>query len=184
MSRDLRRASILTLVLEGGKVKGKSLVSPAMQEPAAAPVRLRIGDFEVDLRSGEVRRNGDRIQLQERPFQVLAALVERPGEVVTREELQKKLWPTDTFVDFEHSINTAVKKLREALGDDAENPTYIQTLPRRGYRLIAPVEIVEVSGTCPEVGAHFVPSPLESPRRTSRQKRWPVVTLVTLLTTI
>src|SRR5580658_265616 len=164
MSRDLRRASILTLVLEGGKVKGKSLVSPAMQEPAAAPVRLRIGDFEVDLRSGEVRRNGDRIQLQERPFQVLAALVERPGEVVTREELQKKLWPTDTFVDFEHSINTAVNKLRKALGDDAESPRFIETLPRYGYRLIAPVNVVEAPGARPDAGLRLVRPQHESPR--------------------
>ena len=96
-----------------------------MQEPATASARLRVGEFEVDLRCGEVRRNGDKIKLQQRPFQILSALLERPGDVVTREEIQQKLWPTDTFVDFEHSINTAVNKLREALGDDAENPRFI-----------------------------------------------------------
>ena len=113
-----------------------------MQVPATGSARLRVGEFEVNLRCGEVRRNGEKIKLQERPFQILAALLERPGEVVTREEIQQKLWPTDTFVDFEHSINTAVNKLRGALGDEVENPRFIQTLPRYGYRLIAPVEIV------------------------------------------
>jgi TolB-like protein/DNA-binding winged helix-turn-helix (wHTH) protein/Flp pilus assembly protein TadD len=113
----------------------------------------------VDLRCGEVRRNGDKIKLQERPFQILAALVERPGEVVTREEIRQKLWPTDTFVDFEHSTNTAVKKLREALGDDAENPRFIETLPRYGYRLIAPVQAVETNGTCSEPEAPPAPPP-------------------------
>ena len=106
-----------------------------MQAPAPSS-RLRVGEFEVDLRSGEVRRNGDKIKLQDRAFQILAALIEQPGDVVTREEIRQKLWPNDTFVDFEHSINTAVKKLREALGDDAENPRFIATLPRYGYRLI------------------------------------------------
>ena len=121
-------------------------MSPAMPQPATTNVRFRVGEFEVDLRSGELRRNGDKVKLQERPFQILAALLERPGEMVTREEIQRKLWPNDTFVDFEHSINTAVKKLREALGDDAENPRFIVTLPRRGYRLIAPVQPVEENG--------------------------------------
>jgi TolB-like protein/Tfp pilus assembly protein PilF len=93
-----------------------------------------------------VRRDGDKVKLQERPFQILAALIERPGDVVTRDEIRQKLWPTDTFVDFEHSINTAVKKLREALGDDAENPRFIETLPRYGYRLIAPVAVAEING--------------------------------------
>ena len=117
-----------------------------MPQPATTKTRLRVGEFEVDLRSGELRRNGDKVKLQERPFQILAALLEQPGEMVTREDLQRKLWPNDTFVDFEHSINTAVGKLREALGDDAENPRFIATLPRRGYRLIAPVQLVEENG--------------------------------------
>src|SRR5271154_3831339 len=86
-----------------------------MQVPATAPVGFRVGEFEVDLRCGELRHNGDKIKLQERPFQILAALIERPGEVVTREEIQQKLWLSGTFVDFERSIHTAVKKLREAL---------------------------------------------------------------------
>jgi DNA-binding winged helix-turn-helix (wHTH) protein len=101
---------------------------------------LRFGSFEVDLQEGELRKSGLRIKLQEQPFQVLAMLLERPGEMVTREELQRRLWPADTFVDFDHSLNSAVKKLREALGDQPENPRFIETLHRRGYRFIAPVE--------------------------------------------
>src|SRR5208282_521870 len=128
------------------------------------------GEFEVDLRSGELRRNGDRIQLQERPFQILAALVERPGEVVTREELQQKLWPTDTFVDFEHSINTAVNKLRKALGDDAESPRFIETLPRYGYRLIAPVSVVDAPPRRTDAGPRLVPAHPEGVRDAAQQK--------------
>jgi DNA-binding winged helix-turn-helix (wHTH) protein/Tol biopolymer transport system component len=146
-----------------------------MQVPAATSVRVRVGEFEVNLRCGEVRHSGEKIKLQERPFQILTALIERPGEVVTRQEIQQKLWPTDTFVDFEHSINTAVKKLREALGDDAENPRFIETLPRRGYRLIAPVEIVEVTG--PEVGTTPVPTYEANRQETKPQKRWPAATI-------
>ena len=101
---------------------------------------VRFGVFEVDLRAGELRRSGVKIKLQEQPFQILALLLERPGDVVTREEIQKKLWPADTFVDFEHSLNAAVKRLREALGDSADNPRFVETLPRRGYRFIYPVE--------------------------------------------
>ena len=136
-----------------------------MQVPATASARLRVGEFEVDLRCGELRRNGDKIKLQQRPFQILAALLERPGEVVTREEIRQKLWPTDTFVDFEHSINTAVNKLREALGDDVENPRFIETLPRYGYRLIAPVEVVETNGASPEAAIPPAPPQHANPRK-------------------
>ncbi len=101
---------------------------------------VRFGVYEVDLRAGELRKSGVKIKLQGQPFQILALLLERPGEVVTREEIQKKLWPADTFVDFEHSLNAAVKRLREALGDSADNPRFVETLPRRGYRFIYPVE--------------------------------------------
>ncbi|PYU74444.1 MAG: hypothetical protein DMG52_11745 [Acidobacteria bacterium] len=100
---------------------------------------LRFGVFEVDVRSGELRKQGVRIKLQEQPFHVLAVLLQRPGEVVTREELRSQNWPADTFVDFDNSLNTAVNKLREALGDSADSPRFIETLPRRGYRFIAPV---------------------------------------------
>ncbi len=109
-------------------------------EDAAAPAQpARFGAFEVDLRAGELRRQGRKIKLQEQPLQVLAMLLQRPGEVVTREELRAKLWPADTFVDFDHGLNKAINKIREALGDSADNPRFIETLPRRGYRFIAPV---------------------------------------------
>jgi Tol biopolymer transport system component/DNA-binding winged helix-turn-helix (wHTH) protein len=101
---------------------------------------IRFGTFEVDPRTGELRKNGLQVKLQDQPFQVLLALLVKPGEVVTREELRAKLWPADTFVDFDHGLNAAVKRLREALDDSAENPRFVETLPRRGYRFIAPVE--------------------------------------------
>jgi DNA-binding winged helix-turn-helix (wHTH) protein len=96
--------------------------------------------YEIDLVSGELRKEGTRVRLQEQPFQVLAMLLERPGEMVTREEMRTRLWPGDTFVDFDHGLNTAVNKLREALGDAAANPRFVQTVARRGYRFIAPVQ--------------------------------------------
>ncbi|HUE56305.1 MAG TPA: winged helix-turn-helix domain-containing protein [Candidatus Udaeobacter sp.] len=100
---------------------------------------LRFGVFEVDLRSGELRKQGQRIRLQEQPFRVLAVLLQRPGEVVTREELRSAIWSTDTFVDFDNGLNTSINKLREGLGDTAERPRFIETLPRRGYRFLVPV---------------------------------------------
>ncbi len=105
-------------------------------------LRYKFGLFEADLESGELFRNGQKLRLQEQPFQVLVALLERPTEVVTREELRTRLWPSDTFVDFDHSLNTAINKLRDTLGDGASNPRFIETLPRRGYRFIAPVQKV------------------------------------------
>ena len=101
---------------------------------------VRFGVFELDLAAGDLRKNGAKLRLQEQPFQVLALLLERAGDLVTREELRQKLWPADTFVDFDHSLNTAVNKLRETLGDSASSPRYIETLARRGYRFIAPVQ--------------------------------------------
>jgi DNA-binding winged helix-turn-helix (wHTH) protein len=106
---------------------------------------VRFGVFEADLVAGELRKNGGRIRLQEQPFQLLALLLERPGGVVTREELRQKLWPADTFVDFDHSLNTAVNKLREALGDSASSPRYVETLTRRGYRFLGQVERTEAN---------------------------------------
>src|SRR5215468_10874388 len=100
---------------------------------------LRFGTFEVDLRAGELRKQGVRIKLQEQPFHVLTLLLQKPGEVVSREELRNHNWSPDTFVDFDNSLNTAINKLREALGDSAENPRFIETLPRRGYRFLAPI---------------------------------------------
>ena len=103
---------------------------------------VRFGVFEVDLVAGELRRNGTRVKLQEQPFQVLAALLERPGEIVTRDELQERIWKEDIFVDFEDGLSTAVRKIRQALADAASNPRFVETLPKRGYRFIASVEAV------------------------------------------
>src|SRR5512143_1587578 len=111
--------------------------APLPMEPSlTTPKVIRFGVFEADLRAGELHKQGLRVKLQEKPFQLLAILLERPGDVVTREELREKLWPGDTFVDFDHGINIAINKLREALGDSAESPRYIETLARRGYRFI------------------------------------------------
>src|SRR5438128_4841327 len=102
---------------------------------------LRFGDFELDVRAGELRQGEHRIRLQEQPFQILLMLLEHPGEVVTREEIRKRLWPNDTIVEFDHSIGTAIKKLRQALGDEAESPRYVETLQRRGFRLMVSVDV-------------------------------------------
>ncbi len=102
--------------------------------------KATFGVFELDLASGELRKSGVKVRLQEQPFQVLKALLERPGEVVSREELQQRLWPDDTFVDFEGGLSTAVQKIRQALGDSSSNPRFVETLPKRGYRFVAPVE--------------------------------------------
>jgi Tol biopolymer transport system component/DNA-binding winged helix-turn-helix (wHTH) protein len=99
----------------------------------------RFGVFELDLRAAELRRSGMKVKLQGQPFQVLSLLLEKPGEVVGREEMRKRLWPADTFVDFDHSLNAAIRRLRDALGDSAENPTFVETVARRGYRFLAPV---------------------------------------------
>jgi cholera toxin transcriptional activator len=114
--------------------------------PSSSESRLvRFGVFEVDFRVGELRKNGARLRLQEQPFQVLAVLLDQPGMVVTREHLRQRVWPADTFVDFDHSLNTAVNKIREALGDSASSPRFVETIARRGYRFIAPVNGVEVN---------------------------------------
>jgi TolB-like protein/DNA-binding winged helix-turn-helix (wHTH) protein/Flp pilus assembly protein TadD len=116
-----------------------------MREDQQVSGRLCFGVFELDLRAGELRKHGLRIRLQEQPFQVLALLLEHPGEVMTREELQKKLWPADTFVDFDHGLNKAINKLREALDDSADSPRFVETVARRGYRFLAEVKIAPVA---------------------------------------
>jgi len=116
-----------------------------MQEDLHLHGRLRFGVFELDLRAGELRKHGLRIRLQEQPFQLLAMLLEHPGEVVTREELQKKLWPADTFVDFDHGLNKAISKIREALSDSAEGPRFVETVARRGYRFLAEVKVADAA---------------------------------------
>src|ERR1700690_431519 len=107
---------------------------------------IRFGVFELDLRSGELQKQGRKIRLEGQPVHVLICLLENPGELVMREELHRKLWPADTFVNFEHGLNAAVKRLRQALSDSAGNPRFVETLPRRGYRFIAPIRIVDACG--------------------------------------
>jgi TolB-like protein/DNA-binding winged helix-turn-helix (wHTH) protein/Flp pilus assembly protein TadD len=114
-----------------------------MQESNQFRGRPRFGVFELDLRAGELRKHGLLVRLQEQPFQVLTMLLEHPGEVVTREELQKKLWPANTFVDFDHGLNKAINKIRDALGDSAESPRFVETVARRGYRFIAEVKAAD-----------------------------------------
>lgn len=133
--------------------------------PAPQNNRLaRFGVFELDLNAGELRKNGAKLRLQGQPFQVLALLLERPGEVVTRQDLQQKLWPSDTFVDFDHSLNTAINKVREALGDSASSPRYVETLARRGYRFIAPVRTEQLAA--PPESAPTAPAPQVEPAPT------------------
>src|SRR5438874_4285845 len=106
---------------------------------------VHFGEFELDAAAGQLYRKGAKLRLQEQPSQILQILLQRPGEVVTREELQQKIWPSDTFVDFDHGINNAIKRLREALGDTAETPQYVETLPRRGYRFIGSTKALKNS---------------------------------------
>jgi TolB-like protein/DNA-binding winged helix-turn-helix (wHTH) protein/Tfp pilus assembly protein PilF len=141
-----------------------------MEKPPSGPTRF--GAFEVDLRAGELRKHGIKIRLQEQPLQILQQLLEHAGEVVTREDLQKRIWPADTFVDFDHGLYSAVQRLRDALGDNAETPRYVETLPRRGYRFIAAVHHgngfeAKVDTASVEELAFAVPEQL-APRRSLR----------------
>src|SRR5438067_13493849 len=111
-----------------------------MVEVARSAQIVRFGIFDADLQTGELHKNGVKVPLQGQPFQVCAILLQHSGELVTREELRRKVWPEDTFVDFDHALNTAITKIRIALGDEADNPRFVETLPRRGYRFIAPVQ--------------------------------------------
>jgi TolB-like protein/DNA-binding winged helix-turn-helix (wHTH) protein/Flp pilus assembly protein TadD len=138
---------------------------------------LRFATFEVDLRAGELRKQGKRIKVQEQPFHVLTVLLQRPGEVVTRGELRNQNWPPDTFVDFDNSLNTAINKLREALGDSADNPRFIETLPRRGYRFIAPVSGIDGGAATPDKDKGG------DGRESLRRFRW-IVAVVSLAATL
>ena len=122
---------------------------------------IRFSVFELDLKAGELRQNGSKIRLQEQPFQILVSLLEHPGEVVTREELRSRLWPVDTFVDFDHSLNAAIRRLRDALGDSADRPRFVETVARRGYRFIAPV--TQPARPAVELAGAGQPSDEESP---------------------
>jgi len=133
-----------------------------MKQPTISSKCVRFGIYEVDLRSSELRKQGRKIKLQEQPCRILGILLEQRGEVVTREDLRKRLWSDDTFVAFDHSLNTAIMRLREALSDSSDNPVFIETLPRHGYRFIAPVEDVSASENEDQTRAASE-APLESP---------------------
>ena len=158
--------------------------------PSPPPI-IRFGAFELDVRAGELRKRGLKIRLADQPLQILLLLLERPGDVLTREELRGKLWPADTFVDFDVGLSSAVRKLRDALGDSADNPQFIETLPRRGYRFIAPVAApaesdgrARLPGAPKPIGeggqsredarAHAVPEPVTrpTPRPARRRTYW------------
>lgn len=115
-------------------------MSAPSPNPSQKPALIRFGVFEADLESRELRKHGRRVRLQDQPFAILAVLLGRPGAIVTREELREKLWPADTFVDFDHSLNTAINKIREVLGDSASSPRFVETVARRGYRFLADVQ--------------------------------------------
>jgi len=138
-----------------------------MAAPADTPSSVRFAEFVLDLRTRELSNDGHKVSLQEQPFQILSALLERPGELVTRDELRDRLWPSDTFVDFEHSLNKAVNRLRDVLEDSAEHPRFIETLPRRGYRWIAPVPVSTDSLPLPEVAV-----PVALPPPSTIRSRW------------
>lgn len=143
-----------------------------MAAPAETPSSVRFAEFVLDLRTRELSNHGHKLSLQEQPFQILAALLDRPGELVTRDELRNRLWPSDTFVDFDQSLNKAVNRLREALEDSAEHPRFIETLPRRGYRWIAPVLAPSDSHAVPGDGAALA-DPLSKPAKPMRWSRAP-----------
>src|SRR3984957_8394377 len=124
-------------------VERQKPVSPGrpMSGTSAKVARYRFGPFDLDPNEGTLSRNGVRVRLQDLPYRLLLMLVERPGEIVTREEVRQRLWPENTFVEFDNSLGVAIRKVRESLGDNAEAPQYVATIPRRGYRFVAPVSI-------------------------------------------
>ena len=169
-------ASVSLLVLiyaHRHRIIGALRGTPMKTDPASG-TRVRFGIFEADLSSGELRRDGLKVKIQEMPFQVLVSLLERPGEVVTREDLRKRLWPADTFVDFEHGLSKAINKLREALGDDANTPRFVETLTRRGYRFIGPVERPDHSSSAGNGEA-------QARQGAALSRRWATVAAVTAL---
>ena len=152
-----------------------------MKQASRSAEVIRFHVFEVDTVTGELRKHGLRIKLQEQPFQVLCLLLARPGELVTREELRKMLWPADTFVDFDHGLNKTINKLREALSDDKERPRYIETLPRRGYRFIA--SVMPAQPPAEPNGAQAVLAPQPDPVVTANPRRagWMTPAIIVLL---
>src|SRR5581483_10551620 len=157
-----------------------------MEQTTASGSIFRFGTFEADSVNSRLTRNGVRLKIQDQPFRLLLLLLERPGEIVSREELRQRLWPEGTYVDFDGSLNVILKRLRAAIGDDPENPRFVETVPRRGYRFIAPVSIVQpkiehATANAPKSAstttAQQSPSPALSPPPTvpvhSARASWP-----------
>lgn len=151
-------------------------VDMSTSAPTARP--LRFGDFELDVSAGQLRKGGARLRLQGQPLQILAVLLSHAGEIVTREELRSQIWSADTFVDFDHSLHNAIARLRETLGDSAETPTYIETLPRRGYRFIAPVDMADAS----DLSRSATSAPLAEVSSHAAVTKFHGLLLITLLT--
>ena len=159
----ITRLSSLTSLLQQGRLARGTLANlllPAGNKMESTKGTLRFGPFEVDLRTEELRKHGRKLPLPHQSIQVLTLLLEHPGELVSREELRERLWPPEVIVDFDHGLNAAVNRLREALGDAAEEPRFIETLPRRGYRFIAPLAPPLEQ---PAMPANHVPGPAAAP---------------------
>ena len=161
-------------------IDSATLAGVDMPSSAPHPRALRFDNFELDVRAGELRKRGVRLRLQGQPLQVLAALLSRAGDVVTHEELRAQIWTADTFVDFDHSLHNAIARLREVLGDSAETPRYIETLPRRGYRFIAPVEREEAQ-TPPSSAEAVRPGEVSVVQGRSTPRTWLITTILALL---
>ena len=156
-------------------------ISRATMQDRLAPAPLRVEPFELDPRSGQLRHGEARHHLSDQPLAILKALAERPGELVTREELRRRLWPDGTFVGFDHGLNSAINRLREVLNDSAESPRFIETIPRRGYRLLVPIQLVEDDrGVDVEPAARVAPVVAPSASRLRRHFAWIVATNVYL----
>ena len=174
------KAAISARIRGNDRLDASPNVYIVMGSAQAPPPLIRFGVFEADLRAGELRRNGVKVRLQDLPFRALALLLSRPGEVITREEFRQALWPADVFVDFEQGISTAVMRLRDALRDSAENPIFIQTIERRGYRWIGPVEAVAAELATPNAENAAAPTEIVPPKP-SDFRRWLLVGLALTL---
>src|SRR5437899_423272 len=147
--------------------------------------RIRFGAFEVDLEGRELTHKGEKVKLQDKPFQILSLLLVEPGKIVTREELRRSLWPADTFVDFEGGLNTAIRKLREALQDEAKAPRFVETVQRHGYRFIGPIEKIRPGGSRPDgistILAEMAPNQSQKNGKPNEGVREPYVVMTAVL---
>src|ERR1700690_4670856 len=152
-----------------------------MSAPTPIERVLRFDSFELDTHTGELRKRGVKLRLQGQPLQVLATLLKRAGDLVTREELRAEIWSADTFVDFDHSLHNAIARLREVLGDSAETPRYIETLPRRGYRFIGQVDGAEVQSLSPVITQHAPPAEVPVSPTHAKSRKFLATAILTAL---